>query len=131
MLLHGDIRADNMFFSGDRLKVVDFQMSAWGGGASDIGYLVSQGIPTEVRSGRDEIFVREYLEVLRALGVDDYPFDEAWRHYRFAVAYFVVLPAMPLLSWDTLPERSRRLCMRLVERAVATIDEIDALEVFK
>jgi hypothetical protein len=62
--------------------------------------------------------------------VADYPFDEAWRHYRFAVAYFVVLPAMPLLSWNTLPERSRQLCMRLVERAVATIDEINAMEVF-
>jgi hypothetical protein len=62
--------------------------------------------------------------------VEDYSFDEAWRHYRFAVAYFVVLPAMPLLSWDTLPERSRQLCMRLVERAVATIDEINAMEVF-
>jgi hypothetical protein len=43
----------------------------------------------------------------------------------------VVLPAMPLLSWDSLPERSRQLCMRLVERAVATIDETDAVEVFK
>jgi len=130
MLLHGDIRADNMFFSGDQLKVVDFQMSAWGGGALDIGYLVSQGLPTEVRSGRDEMLVREYLDVLRTHGVEDYSFDEAWRHYRFAVAYFVVLPAMPLLSWDTLPERSRQLCMRLVERAVATIDEINAMEVF-
>jgi hypothetical protein len=42
----------------------------------------------------------------------------------------VVLPAMPLLRWDALPGRSRELCMRLVERAVATIDNIDALEVF-
>jgi hypothetical protein len=130
MLLHGDIRADNMFFSGDELKVVDFQMSAWGGGALDIGYLASQGLPTEVRSGHDEMLVREYLDVLAGHGIDDYSFDEAWRHYRFAVAYFVVLPAMPLLSWDTLPERSRQLCMRLVDRAVATIDEIDALAVF-
>lgn len=130
MLLHGDIRADNMFFSGDQLKVVDFQMSAWGGGALDIGYLASQGLPTEVRSGNDELLVREYLDVLRTHGVSDYTFDEAWRHYRFAVAYFIVLPTMPLLSWDTLPERSQQLCMRLVDRAVATIDEIDAVEVF-
>ena len=28
MLLHGDIRADNMFFDGDQLKVVDFQFAA-------------------------------------------------------------------------------------------------------
>jgi aminoglycoside phosphotransferase (APT) family kinase protein len=31
MLIHGDIRADNMFFSGDELKVVDFQLAAKGG----------------------------------------------------------------------------------------------------
>jgi len=131
MLVHGDIRADNMFFSGDRLKVVDFQLAAKGGGANDIAYLVSQGLPTEVRRGYDEALVREYLDRLSENGVTDYSFDEAWRDYRYAVAYWVVLPAMPLLSWDALPVRSRELCMRLVERAVATIEDIDALEVFE
>jgi aminoglycoside phosphotransferase (APT) family kinase protein len=131
MLVHGDIRADNMFFAGDQLKVVDFQLAAKGGGTTDIGYLVSQGLPTEVRRGHDEALVREYLDRLAEHGVTDYRFDEAWRHYRFAVAYFVVLPLMPLLGWDSMPERSRQLCMRLVERAVATIDHIDAMEVFE
>ena len=84
MLLHGDIRADNMFFDGDRLKVVDFQFAARGAGAADIAYLVSQGLPTEVRRGHDEALVREYLDRLSAHGVSDYSFDEAWRHYRFA-----------------------------------------------
>jgi aminoglycoside/choline kinase family phosphotransferase len=131
MLIHGDIRGDNMFFSGDQLKVVDFQLAAKGAGATDVGYLVSQGLPTGLRSGRDEELLREYLDLLASHGVTDYCFDEAWRHYRYAVAYFVVLPAMPLLSWDTLPARSRQLCMRLVERAVAAIDETDAVEVFE
>lgn len=131
MLIHGDIRADNMFFSADKLKVVDFQLAAKGAGATDVGYLVSQGLPSELRRGRDETLVREYLERLAEQGVTDYSFGEAWRHYRFAAAYFVVLPAMPLLSWDSLPERSRQLCMRLVERAVATIEETDAVEVFE
>jgi hypothetical protein len=131
MLVHGDIRADNMFFCGDQLKVVDFQLAAKGGGATDIGYLVSQGLLTEVRRGHDEELVREYLDRLAEHGVTDYSFDEAWRHYRFAVAYFVVLPLMPLLGWDALPDRSRQLCMRLVERAVATIEETHAMEVFE
>ena len=33
MLLHGDIRADNLFFDGEQLKVVDFQFAAAGAGA--------------------------------------------------------------------------------------------------
>lgn len=130
MLLHGDIRADNMFFDGDLLKVVDFQFASRGVGAADIGYLVSQGLPTDVRRGHDEALVREYVDRLGEHGVTDYPFDEAWRHYRFAVAYLMVLPVITLVGWDAMPERSRALCIRLVDRAVAAIDDIDALEVF-
>jgi hypothetical protein len=130
MLLHGDIRADNMFFDGGRLKVVDFQFAARGPGAADIGYLVSQGLPSEVRRGHDEELVREYLQHLAAHGITDYAFDDAWRHYRFAVAYLILLPVIILIGWDALPERSRALCLKLTERAVATIDDINALEVF-
>jgi aminoglycoside phosphotransferase (APT) family kinase protein len=130
MLLHGDIRADNMFFDGDRLKVVDFQFAARGAGVADVAYLVSQGLPTEVRRGHDHALVCEYLEFLRAGGVTDYSLDEAWRQYRFAVAYLMVLPVITLNGWDAMAERSRALCLKLTERAVATIDDIDALEVF-
>jgi aminoglycoside/choline kinase family phosphotransferase len=130
MLLHGDIRADNMFFDGDRLKVVDFQFACRGAGVADIAYLVSQGLPTEVRRGHDKALVCEYLAFLRADGVTDYSLDEAWRQYRFAVSYLMVLPVITLNGWDAMPERSRALCLKLTERAVATIDDIDALEVF-
>ena len=130
MLLHGDIRADNMFFDGDRLKVVDFQFTARGCGAADVAYLVSQGLPTPARRGHDEALVREYLACLAARGVDDYSFDDAWRQYRFGLAYLMVLPVITLIGWDAMPERSRQLCLTLTERAVAAIDDIGALEVF-
>ncbi|OBB37455.1 phosphotransferase [Mycobacterium sp. 852002-51961_SCH5331710] len=130
MLLHGDIRADNLFFSGDRMKVVDFQFTARGAGAADVAYLVTQGLPTAVRDGHDEALLREYLDRLAAHGVADYGFDEAWRHYRFAAVYLMVLPVITLNGWDAMPERSRRLCLTLTDRAVAAIDAIDALEVF-
>ena len=131
MLLHGDIRADNMFFDGDSLKIVDFQFACMGAGAADVGYLVSQGLPTEARRGHDEALVREYLARLAERGVTDYPFDEAWRHYRFAVAYLMLLPVITLVSWDAMPQRSRALCLTLTERAVATIDDVDATGVFR
>ncbi|MCV7215900.1 phosphotransferase [Mycobacterium crocinum] len=127
MLLHGDIRADNMFFSGDRMKVVDFQFACVGAGVADIAYLVSQGLPTDTRRGQDEALLRDYLDDLGAVG---YSFDEAWRHYRLATGFLIVLPVITLIGWDALPQRSRDLCLTLTDRAVATIAEIDALEVF-
>lgn len=131
MLLHGDIRADNLFFHGDRLKVVDFQLAALGAGIADVAYLVSQGLPTEIRRGRDEDLIHEYLACLRAHGVTDYSFDEAWRHYRFAVVYLMLLPVITLNGWDAMADRSRALCLKLTDRAVATIDDVDALEMFQ
>lgn len=130
MLVHGDIRADNMFFDGDSLKIVDFQMASRAAGATDVAYLISQGLPTEVRRGHDEQLVRDYLARLADDGVVDYSFDEAWRHYRFAVAYLMLLPVITLVGWDTMPDRSRALCLKLTERAVAAIDDLDATEVF-
>ena len=130
MLLHGDIRADNLFFAGDRMKVVDFQFAARGSGAADIAYLVTQGLPVEDREGQDEALLRHYLARLAECGVTDYAFDQAWRHYRFAAVYLMLLPVVTLNGWDSLPERSRHLCLTLTDRAVAAIHAIDALEVF-
>jgi hypothetical protein len=129
-LVHGDIRADNVFLSGGRCKIVDYQMTARGVGAIDVGYLISQGLPTAIRSGRDEELVGGYLDELLSRGVGDYGFDAVWRHYRFAVGYMIVLPVVALVGWDVLPERSRQLCLTLTDRAAATIDEIGVTEVF-
>ena len=130
MLLHGDIRADNLFFEGGRMKVVDFQFAGRGVGAADIAYLVTQGLPTPIREGHDQALVRHYLDHLAAHGVTDYSFDDVWRHYRYAAVYLMVLPVITLNGWDALPERSRQLCLTLTDRALAAIDEIDALAVF-
>lgn len=130
MLVHGDIRADNLFFADDAIAIVDFQLTARATGIVDVAYLVSQGLTTQERGGRDTQLVREYLELLADRGVRDYGFEEAWRHYRLAVAFFLVFPVVAIRGWKALPERSLELCLRLIERSIATIEEIDALAVF-
>lgn len=130
MLLHGDIRADNMFFHGDQLKIVDFQMASTGCAMSDIAYLLSQGLPTDTRRGHDESLVGEYLDALARHGVVGYSFDDAWRRYRYGVVYSMLLPVIILNGWEALPPRSRALCIELTDRAVAAITDTDAMEVF-
>jgi len=130
MLLHGDIRADNLFFDGAALKVVDFQFAARGSGVADVAYLVTQGLPADVRNGHDESLLREYLRQLSAHGID-YDFDTAWRDYRMAAVYLTLMPVVALLTWEIVPERSRRLCLTLTDRALAAVAEINALELFR
>jgi hypothetical protein len=69
--------------------------------------------------------VREYVE-----RVPGYEFDAAWRDFRLATALLLYMPVVALLTWDTAPERSRRLCLTLIDRAVAAIEDIDALAEF-
>lgn len=130
MLIHGDIRADNLFFDGAALKVVDFQFAARGSGVADVAYLVTQGLPAEIRKGRDAVLLREYLGYLADYGVD-VDFDTAWREYRTAAAYLTLMPVVALLTWDIVPERSRQLCLTLTDRALAAVADINALEVFE
>jgi aminoglycoside phosphotransferase (APT) family kinase protein len=130
MLMHGDIRADNLFFDSAALKVVDFQFAARGSGVADLAYLITQGLPVETRAGHDETLLREYLGHLAEHGVV-YDFDTAWRDYRLAAVYLTLMPVVALLTWEVVPERSRRLCLTLTDRALAAIDEIQALEVFE
>jgi aminoglycoside phosphotransferase (APT) family kinase protein len=130
MLIHGDIRADNLFFDGDALKVVDFQFAARGAGVADVAYLLTQGLPVDTRAGQDEALLREYLRHMSDRGVE-YGFDLAWRDYRIAAVYLTLMPVVALLTWDIVPERSRRLCLTLTDRALAAIEEIGALEVFE
>lgn len=43
----------------------------------------------------------------------------------------LVLPVVTMVGWQHLPERSRSLSLEPIARAIATIDDIDALEVFE
>jgi aminoglycoside phosphotransferase (APT) family kinase protein len=126
MLLHGDIRADNMFFDGDRLKVVDFQFTCGGPAPTTSPIWSARACPSTSGAAMTRSwFGATWNSWGRRLFV-----RRGLRHYRLAVAYLIVLPVITLIGWDALPERSRALCLTLTDRAVAAIDEIDALEEF-
>ena len=43
----------------------------------------------------------------------------------------MLLPVITLVGWDGMSERSRTLCLTLTERALATIDDVNAIKVFE
>lgn len=128
-LAFGDFRVDNLFFGEDgEPAIVDFQFAMRGTGMYDVAYLISQGLTTENRAGRDEQLVRHYLEALGQAGYPDYEFGVAWRHFQVASAILLGFPILAMSYWDALPDRARDLCLTLVERSLATLVETGALE---
>ncbi|MBS1894928.1 MAG: phosphotransferase [Actinobacteria bacterium] len=128
-LIHGDIRADNMFFRGDEVAMIDFQLLTRGSGIADAAYVISQGMTTAERDRRDKELLDHYLRAYVAAGGREYDEREAWRHYRLGVLMFFAFPVTAMHTWEQLPDTAQALCLELTERAIATIEDTDALGV--
>jgi hypothetical protein len=124
-LAHGDLRADNLFFAGNDVAVIDFQFCTRASGIYDVAYLISQGLDTTVRRGHDRELVGRYVSALRSAGLS-IDVDTAWDQYVRATALLVVFPLGAILGWPTLGERARDLVLTLIERWAAAAVDVDA-----
>jgi hypothetical protein len=129
-LVHGDYRADNLFFGGPRggaaVAAVDWQVSSRGGGAFDLAYFLSGNVTTPTRRAVEKDLLRLYVDTLAANGVADYGFDECFAHYRFGVLYCLVYSVIVIGTLD--PSNARGLAMfhANFERVAAAIADLDA-----
>jgi hypothetical protein len=124
-IAHGELRAENLFLSADGgILMIDFQTVAQEAGVVDLAYLISQSVPTRTRQGNDETLIRRYHDGLLAAGVGDYSFEQAWRQYRLAVAYNLILPGVAFMTFDSVDDRGRRLLIEMLRRSSAAINEL-------
>lgn len=130
-LVHGDYRADNLFFGGPNgdgsaMAAVDWQVSSRGGGAFDLAYFLSGNVTPQTRRAIEKDLVRLYVDTLAKNGVEGYGFDECFEHYRFGVLYCLVYSVIVIGTLD--PSNARGLAMfhANFERVAAAIADLDA-----
>jgi len=85
-LIHGDPHLGNLFLDGERAGFFDWGMVWRATGVRDVAYVLGNSTPTEVRRAHEQEWLRHYLDVLRAAGID-LSYDEAWEQYRLLVIY--------------------------------------------
>ncbi|MFN8020860.1 MAG: phosphotransferase [Acidimicrobiales bacterium] len=127
-LIHGDWRLDNLFFDGEGLKVIDFQLCGLGSGAYDLAYFVSQSVAPELRRGREDEMIDRYLAALEAHGVVR-DRDEVVHQFKVAIAMCFIYGVSSFPSYDVLPERSQVMMRLFLDRAGQAIMDLDALAV--
>lgn len=126
-LVHGELRAENMFMTDDgEIVMIDFQTVAQHAGVVDLAYLVVQSTTVELRRGQDERFVRRYVE---QLGIDGYGFDRAWRQYRIALAFNLLLSGLAFGQYEQSDDRGKQLLVEMLSRACDAITANDVLGV--
>ncbi len=130
-LLHGDHRLDNLFFSDaegtEAVAVVDWQITGSGRGPYDVAYFLSQSLLPAQRKEVEHDLVTAYHRALVDGGVEGYPFSDCWEDYRRATLFVLVYP-LNAGSVDLVNDRAVALFTAMLERAVAAIVDLDALE---
>jgi hypothetical protein len=129
-LAHGDVRLDNIFFgegAGD-LRIVDWQISYRNSGAFDLAYFLCQSLSVEDRRGHESEILHRYHDTLVANGVSGYDFDELFEDYRRSVLFSFCYPLSAGANADLVNDRVTELVHAMIDRSVAAILDLDALE---
>ncbi len=87
-LVHGDYRLDNLFFSGDDIYAIDWQMIQRGRAAHDLAYFVVGSISSEVSPSEEAALVSDYHSRLVTLGVRDYPLTTLRKDFELSKLLF-------------------------------------------
>lgn len=128
---HVDLRLDNIFFGGpDRpMVLLDWQLAGIGGLAYDVAYFLSQSLATETRRVHEGGLIDGYLAELAAGGcqVDR---DAFMVDYRRTLAFCIAYPVNVGGQVDLANERAHELLTGMLSRALAAIEDHDALGVW-
>lgn len=129
-LVHGDWRADNLMFDGDRPAAIDFQIVGTGSGMYDVGYFISQSIATDVRRGHDRELVDHYLDRLESHGIA-VDRAETWRQYLVCIVFCVTYGVTTFGGYAEQNERGQALLRDMLLRALHCVADNDALSAIK
>ena len=125
-LLHGDYRADNMFFDDDgELVLLDFQLIGTGRAAYDLAYFVTQSLDADVASAHERSLFDRWIAGLRAGGVEDLDVDRCWLDYRRAALFCLVYPVVASRGMDLDDPRQRGLLEVMSSRFGRAARELD------
>jgi hypothetical protein len=131
-LVHNDYRLDNLLFAppaadAPAVTTVDWQSLTVGLPLRDVAYLVSTGLATEARRAHEREIVAAYHRALASFGIDGYGLGRCWDDYRYALFQGPLISVLgSYVARRT--DRGHRMFTVMVERAVAAIEDLGALE---
>ena len=130
-VIHGDFRADNLFYGladGSKVAVIDWQISGRGVGPFDLGYHLTQSVSSEVRRQIERPAVEAYHATLQKHGITTFSLADLWEEYREAALFALVYPITVCGGLDLTNERARALGDAFLTRSLDAIQDLNAIE---
>jgi hypothetical protein len=123
-VVHGDFRADNLLFGGERVVVVDWQTVALGVGPADLAYLLGASLTPDLRREAESRLVDRYVAALHDQGVQ-VERDEVWTQYRRA-AFSGLIMAIVAQALVRRTDRGDEMFITMADRHAQQVLDLDS-----
>ena len=131
-LLHGDFRLDNMFFNEmgqtQALALLDWQGYRRGMAAYDVAYFIGEVVDAGRHVTDGVRLLASYHDALVGAGIRGYTFEQCHADYRVAHIERAAFVVRVCASLDLSSSREQQLAERGVRNMVASLVELDAVE---
>ena len=132
-VIHNDYQLGNLFLaapgSDSPLVVIDWQTIAIGLGAFDVACFLGGNIAPQDRRAREMDLLRLYHSILADSGVQDYAFDQCFKHYRLCMLRLLIRYVL-VVGGDLLTtEQEQMFCNAIVPRYIAAVLDLNADEI--
>ncbi len=125
-VIHGDYRADNIFFDADgRVVLLDFQLTGLGSGCYDLSYCVTQSLVTDVAAANERALFDRYVAGLIAHGVPEAETARLWDDYRIGALFCLVYPMVASRGMDLDDPRQFALIDSMNSRFARALVELE------
>ena len=125
-VIHGDTHIGNLFLDDGRVGFLDWGIVNVNTPMRDISYLMTMAMSIDDRRANERDLLRLYLDLRLAAGVTEISFDDAWRAHRIHAAYNVPASCQVVRFPADISERRRVFADAFLDRAQASLDDLDA-----
>jgi hypothetical protein len=119
-LCHADFRADNIFFT-PAFKCIDFQLISERCAESDIAYLLTQSMATDMRRQHEVDLLLAYHAALVEGGVQQYPLEQCLHSFQRCIFPAMITPVMAIGDLEGADERIDALFTCMTTRGCAAL----------
>jgi hypothetical protein len=126
-LIHGDAHLGNLFFDGEQVGFLDWQVAQPGQGLRDVTYFLTNSLAIPTRRAHGEDLIRVYLAALAEAGGPPVPFSLAWEQHRLHALYTWISCIVTAAAATLQSESVVRAGLERSSAAVMDLDSLGAL----
>ncbi len=127
-LTHNDFRLDNMFFDGDELLLIDWQVVGRGDGMGDLCPFMSSNLDPALRREHEMDLFATYHRLMGEAGAGYLEFDDLITSYRFSLNFWLANWCNAAATKGETTQRGEELFERMLVRNVDAYRQHEAWE---